>query len=409
MGVSYFDSINSTAAYNSTGFDGINSTIESDECPDEDNYQTFYLTFRVTVDVFIVGSLCLFGILGNIISMVVIKSGKITSAKTTRFLLQGLSISDSSYLIMAFISSTMRGIMKYTDWGDPFHGRYPYMYRYIWALSAIARLLAVNFVVLVTIERYIATCHPLNVKRWCTLKRVRIVAAITVLVSMLFNVPRFFDAIPVEYDNCTKMLDVGGYAEYLELNGMFYSMAYITVLYYTANVIIPITLLLILNAKIIITLKRAFRGVEALGSSFNHRAAEKTQAKEKGTTMMLCVVVIVFIVCQTPSFAISMVYTLYAFGVNMPDRNMMRYWYSIGTTLNVLNSATNFGIYFVFSKQFRQVLMGYLSCIKCISCNRGKYTCSSKKFEKSQQSTQSTSSSVERYLSNSSTRETMIV
>ncbi|CAH1788659.1 unnamed protein product [Owenia fusiformis] len=360
-------STNFTKYDNLSGFKAKNRMLEDlEKCHDEDNYQTSYLTFRITVDVIIVGILCIFGLLGNIISMVVMRSDKITSAKTTRFLLQGLSVSDSSFLIMAFISATLRGIMKYTNWGDPFHGRYHHMYRYIWALSAIARLLAVNFVVLVTIERYIATCHPLNVKVWCTLKRIRITATITVLASMLLNIPRFFDLNPVAYNyNCTDIVHVGGYADYLELNGMFYSVIYVTVVYYTADVIIPLTILLILNAKIITTLKRNFNAVTRLGSSISQRAAEKAQAKEKSITMMCFVVVVVFIICQTPAFACNIVYTLYAFGVNMPDRNIMTYWYSIGTALIVLNSATNIGIYFVFSKQFRRVLRHeYLSCIK---------------------------------------------
>ncbi|CAH1790080.1 unnamed protein product, partial [Owenia fusiformis] len=345
----------------------LNDTFNITDCPNlESDYEISYRRFRVTVDVFIVGFLCIFGILGNIISMCVIKSGKIAPARTTTFLLQCLSVSDSCYLVMAFLSSSLRGIWKYTDWGDPFYGNYPYMYRYIWALSAIGRLLAVNFVVLVTLDRYLMICHPLSVKRWCTFPRVRIMAIVTIIVSIGFNIPRFFDKVPVEYNNCTKFFEVGGYADYLKLNGEFYSMAYITVLYYTANVIIPIIVLLVLNSQIIAVLKRSskFKRASSMKTTSTKEQKAVNNPKERMVTVMLCVVVVVFIVCQTPAFAISMVYTLYSFGVKMPDRSMMRYWYSIGITLVAFNSAINFVVYFAFSNQFRQVLISHLIRMK---------------------------------------------
>lgn len=44
-----------------------------------------------------------------------------------------------------------------------------------------------------TVERYIAVCHPLRARSWCTCKRGRLAVVIIGLCSLCYNVPRFFE------------------------------------------------------------------------------------------------------------------------------------------------------------------------------------------------------------------------
>lgn len=45
----------------------------------------------------------------------------------------------------------------------------------------------------VTVERYIAVCHPLRARAWCTCKRGRMAVIIIGIGSLLYNLPRFFE------------------------------------------------------------------------------------------------------------------------------------------------------------------------------------------------------------------------
>ncbi len=45
----------------------------------------------------------------------------------------------------------------------------------------------------VTVERYIAVCHPLRARSWCTCKRGRLAVVIIGLGSLCYNLPRFFE------------------------------------------------------------------------------------------------------------------------------------------------------------------------------------------------------------------------
>lgn len=58
-------------------------------------------------------------------------------------------------------------------------------------------LLPVYLTLTVTVERYIAVCHPLRARSWCTCKRGRLAVIIIGLCSLCYNLPRFF-----EVDGC---------------------------------------------------------------------------------------------------------------------------------------------------------------------------------------------------------------
>lgn len=49
----------------------------------------------------------------------------------------------------------------------------------------------------VTIERYVAVCHPLKARFWCTCKRGRLAVVVISVCSFCYNLPRFF-----EIDRC---------------------------------------------------------------------------------------------------------------------------------------------------------------------------------------------------------------
>lgn len=59
----------------------------------------------------------------------------------------------------------------------------------------VLRLVNTWLTVLLTVDRYIATCRPLHAQRLCTMKRTYGLITVVVLASVAFCVPRYFESV----------------------------------------------------------------------------------------------------------------------------------------------------------------------------------------------------------------------
>ena len=101
---------NSSTSYLSTTSDGafpvyyepeVNTT-ESTKQGDEDNGCS---VFQFVINTLVIGALCIFGVAGNLVSMVILQRDR--HNRVAVFLLQSLAIADSSVLIIAFVVLTI--------------------------------------------------------------------------------------------------------------------------------------------------------------------------------------------------------------------------------------------------------------------------------------------------------------
>ncbi|CAH1784732.1 unnamed protein product, partial [Owenia fusiformis] len=293
--------------------------------------------------------------------LVVFQKGNI-SGRTTKILIQFLAIADCTCLISFFVTSTLRAISSYTNWFDPYMGMYAIAYRYTWTLYDTTRLWSTLCVLAITVERYVATCYPFKVKGMFTPLRVKI-ASVAILIFVIgFNLPKLFDSRPVRFDLCTNSWVIyGGYGVYMQINGFAYAMIYLTLAYYAINCVVPLLCLIIMNARIVFTIRKSIGGGGlSLGKSDDIKAREKS--KERTTTIMFSVVVVVFIICQTWPFGISVTYMLDSWGVPGPNYGSRTYLYVIGSLLLTINSSVNFLIYLIFSQRFRETLVQLICC-----------------------------------------------
>ncbi|CAB3396684.1 unnamed protein product [Caenorhabditis bovis] len=310
----------------------------------------------------------LIGLTGNILSLHVYTSPKMRKS-TVAFLLCSLSISDIFVLLFAL---PLYSIFHLPVWDDPYASfstrrmLISFSTKYLYPLCMMAKTASLYIMVLITIERWIAVCRPLqvllkklqkktmtsgntiNIFFWvhilCTFHNsVKAVIAI-IIFSVVLNLPKFF-----EYD--VGHSERNGY--YLQPgrlypdNHWWYFMVYFIIISVLFDYLLPFVIMFIANHKVIDELRKTRKERSLLTT---------TQQKDQNTTVMLLVVTILFAFCHFFAMALKIAESI--FGGFLTAQH--EYFEIIGDVFNLLivvHIATTFFIYYVFSSRFRNVLL----------------------------------------------------
>ena len=93
-----------------------------------------------------------------------------------------------------------------------------------------------------------------------------------------------------------------------------------------------------------------------VGVSWTTRASTLT-GSDKNATMVLIIIVIVFVVCETPELALKfLTFSERNFGSRLLSRQLLFWFNVISELLMVVNSSANFVVYLVFGRRFRRIL-----------------------------------------------------
>ncbi|ELT97118.1 hypothetical protein CAPTEDRAFT_182197 [Capitella teleta] len=310
--------------------------------------------YRFIVDVYVVGFLCLFGFIGNALSIAVLYRDR-DKKNTTNWLLQTLAVGDTLYLMACVFIQPLKTINMQTNWIPGLKNSFPYMERYISAAASIAQTITVWTVVLVTLDRFMAICKPLSTQLR-SLERAKLTVIIAIVLAILYNIPRFFErevVIEVNKQCNTTYVKVDKSAM---RQSKIYFLVYKTICYFIFRAIGPLLTLIILNYKLIKALQEVRRRHEDLTRSGKHR---------ENITLMLVVVVCVFIVCTLPDLFLRLIVAFREFFPHL-TRGLQWHWLSamnaIANMLLVVNSSINFLIYCLIGKKFRKILTQMYAC-----------------------------------------------
>ena len=146
-----------------------NSTTPAVACDDGQPVGSpTYIFYRTVIDVYVVSALCVAGVVGNLLSMVVLRRDR-DRPNATNWLLQALAVVDTVYLLASALIQPLKTV---NDVGDPagdggaravLRRVFPYVEPHAWALASTAQTATVWLVLLVTVDRYVAVCQPLKV------------------------------------------------------------------------------------------------------------------------------------------------------------------------------------------------------------------------------------------------------
>nr|KAI8736924.1 thyrotropin-releasing hormone receptor-like [Biomphalaria glabrata] len=353
-------------------------------------------TTRVIVQNVLTPVVATVGLLGNILNILVLFQPSMRTSTNVYLLV--LSLADSVFLLFNLILSILD--CRKRDLTDSAYHFNPYG-RF---LSNYSGNVAVWVTVVFTVERYIAVCHPINGKVWCTVSRAKLAStAVTVLV-MANTVPTVFELEVVDTETGPRCSSTPFARSYGYEIG--YSWWYVTVFTF-----IPLVFLTIFNTVLIRALFLASRKREQMALISTSRQHHKSNGKEHNrktanslhvshsvsqcqisenfssfhtsdksspsaasvsltkkrqsrrfsreqnkVTLLLVTIVMIFLLCQLPWTALFL-YKTYLSGNNLDDSSTaIKIAGNICNLLGLINASVNFYLYSCFSKRFRRTL-----------------------------------------------------
>ena len=135
-------------------------------------------------------------------------------------------------------------------------------------------------------------------------------------------------------------------------------------MYFIFRLVVPLLVLILVNIKLLITLRVASRDRAQLTRSQNSKVQTNSSRKHKHQvqkkdyfTTILVSVVSVFIVCQFPDFLLRIVVTINSFTSYQFE---LQYFNTITNMLLTMNSSINCLIYCLTGHRFRKILVRQL-------------------------------------------------
>ena len=310
------------------------------------------MVFNLIVGVWLPGFICICGIVGNAVALIVLSHDR---HSVTLYSLRALACTDLVLLVSAMLQQVIpmwcmlgSGIDQTSVRSSDFCLKQGYIRVYAWPVVCITQMNSIWLTVLISAERYIAIVFPLRANRWCTMRNIRLAVLITTLTAIMFNIPKFFEFVPEESTehNVTRII-VGNTAL---RNDTIYRYLYNTALYCLIIYALPLSILTRLNLSIVRKVKEAKK---------NWHSLNRNQKKEMNATILPLMIVLVFTISTTQSliaFTLDAVFVQYYFWLQI--------YTAVVNLLVMLNSALNFILMYVFGRKFRNMLKETFSCKK---------------------------------------------
>lgn len=310
---------------------------------------------------FVFPIITLSGIIGNIISLIVLSQKRIF--KATVILLLGLTVADCLFLIANFLRKATCIIEQF----DVLKASWYYVKTFtsLYYLTISTGRVSTLLVVAISVERFIAVTFPLKVRTISTKFRMLMLVIFVYILTfgVLSLVPAQMDA---KASNGTYYVVM---SKFFLKNSTFYQFYnnYVSIILFRW---VPKIMIIIFNALIFWKLKTRMALNDDIRTAKSSSSTRRQRDQGQITTMLL-VVATVFIVSLLPRDAFAITKRIVK---EFKSNGRYKYTYQIVNDISIvfemINSSINFVIYMALNKTFSSVYLGlFCRCIDKYSTN----------------------------------------
>lgn len=308
-------------------------------CKDVFSPNSDEMRFQFWVSAVLLSGVALFGILGNILSMVILSRPQMKSSISA--VLFGLAACDTLLIVTSVLLFSLPTVYPYTGYlFSYYYIWYPKLTLFLFPMAMAAQTASTYLTITVSFERFLVVYFPLQSRRWLNYERARIYVILILLFSFAYNIPRFLEPMVLEDQHPTygTIYCIAGTAL---RNHVVYINFYVHWMYLIFICFIPFATLSFFNIMIYRQIRKANK--ERLRIS-------RSEKREISLAMMLICVVIVFLVCNILALVLNMLEAFYS--ITLDNVNQ------ISNLLVTINSSVNFIIYVIFGEKFKRIFFG---------------------------------------------------
>ena len=341
-------------------------TVDSNNGNNTTNYNNFanFDNVESVLYHYVLGAICCFGILGNILNLIILSRRSLTVhmerlEKYAHNHLIALAVSDLMYCI-TFLPRTFKPQDIYFYPSDTS----PWLLYEVYHIAVINTFLLSSswLTVAMAVSRYVAITYPVQARERLGMMVTRIDIGIIFSLSILFNVPRFFTKT-IYPNECQE----GGYVYYPFNDGALQSnpnaeLAYEWI-YFVVGIIFPLIAVAYCNVFFI----RALHTSQRLRRRHsNYSSSSDSSDSSRILTLTLCVIVVLYILLVIPAEIIMFFDDYIKEHFQKHGNSTVFAWFSltaaICNNLQAFNFAVNFLLYCMINVNFRRVIVNALCC-----------------------------------------------
>ncbi|KAF6200840.1 hypothetical protein GE061_005287 [Apolygus lucorum] len=291
----------------------------------------------------------LLGITGNVFSMIVWSRPQLKSSSAV--LLTALAASDivivtstNTWQLLATLILNYR--TPFFEW--LYYNIFPFIVVWMDPIALMSEMASTYLTVAITLERYIAVCHPFYYQELCSYGRSCKTAGIVIIVSILYNLIEFWSAeVRPHFHEEKNMTIYGVHETKLWKSPSVVKDIYENHLFLFVMYLFPLASISILN-------------IAMCRQGNEERKLTDLQKKERRLTMMLVYVVVEFAVCTATIGFIGLCDLL---DVSRFQIGFDMFWMApLMVFSRTFNSSVNFITYITFGGPFRQTFMEMFCC-----------------------------------------------
>ncbi|ELT88941.1 hypothetical protein CAPTEDRAFT_209346 [Capitella teleta] len=328
------------------------------------------LQLRFALYVFVVPIVVVFGVVGNILSIIVLGRDRIQPS--TAFTLRALAAADIAFLLFCLLFTTQPALVD--QYIESFSLRSQTVHHlfilYTHPVYHATQMVSTWTLVLVTLERYILVCIPLHAVKYVTIRRMTAGVAVICIAAFVFQIPLFFQTgcrvqLNSTSASCSDFLsashdpDVTGKVSMtFRISNPLYHLIYRTLGYFFLRFILPFAILIYLSARLAQEIQKSRNRHNAIYASVlsNSPRGNATQERQGKYTRIVVTIVTLFCICLLPQAIFLLLLTLRNYKVLVLPTAFTFSFDAIASLLLAVNSSSNFIIYCVMRENFRNLI-----------------------------------------------------